>query len=309
MRTCLANCASIIDGQLVAREVDFIRDFEDFENPIVLGDELHLRQILINILGNAVKFTPDGQKIYFRVRHLDRDGQSIFHFEIEDFGIGMKPEFLPHLFEPFSQEDGGTRTNYKGTGIGMTITKNLVDLMGGTIDVTSTLNVGTKFVLEIPLELEEMDLEEQTQQEDRFNLKGMKILLVEDNELNMEIAKEILEWEGITVICAENGQEALDRYQAAAPGEFDAILMDLMMPVMDGLTAARKIRDLDKPEAQSIPILAMTANAFDEDIKKTRDAGMNAHLAKPIQVDVLYATLAKIYMSGRSEEPGRDTNV
>jgi signal transduction histidine kinase/ActR/RegA family two-component response regulator len=301
IRTCLANCASIIDGQLATREVKFIREFEEFENPIVVGDELHLRQILINILGNSVKFTPDGKTIYFRAKRMDKDGVSGFRFEIEDEGIGMKAEFLPHIFEPFSQEDGGTRTSYKGTGIGMSITKSLVELMGGTIQVTSTLNEGTKFVLEIPMKTDADAVVEHTAQEDSFNLKGMKILLVEDNELNMEIAKEILEDEGITVTCAENGEIALEIYEESAPGTFDAILMDLMMPVMDGLTAAQKIREMDRTDAQMLPILAMTANAFDEDIQKTRDAGMNAHLSKPIQVEVLYATLAKFYMNKKKD--------
>jgi signal transduction histidine kinase/ActR/RegA family two-component response regulator len=296
IRTCLANCTSIIDGQLVTRDVEFIKEFEEFQDPIVVGDELHLRQILINILGNAVKFTPDGKKIYFRVNYIEKDGASVFRFEIEDEGIGMKPEFLPHLFDAFSQEDGGTRTTYQGTGIGMAITKILVDIMGGTIAVSSVLNVGTKFTLEIPMEIDSNAVEEHVDQDDSFNLKGMKILLVEDNELNMEIAKEILMCEGVAVTCAENGQSALDIYKNSESGAFDAILMDLMMPVMDGLTAARKIRELDKPEAKTIPILAMTANAFDEDIRKTKEAGMNAHLSKPVQVDMLYATLAKFYV-------------
>jgi signal transduction histidine kinase/ActR/RegA family two-component response regulator len=299
IRTCLANCSSIIEGQLVTRDVEFIKEFEPFRDPIVIGDELHLRQILINVLGNAVKFTPDGKKIYFRVNHIEKDGASAFRFEIEDEGIGMKPEFLPHLYDTFSQEDGGTRTSYKGTGLGMAITKNLVELMAGTIQVSSVLNVGTKFVIEIPMEIDAAAVEEHAHQDDSFNLNGMKILLVEDNELNMEIAKEILECEGIAVTCAENGQDALDIYKRAEPGAFDAILMDLMMPVMDGLTAAEKIRQLDRPEAKTIPILAMTANAFDEDIQKTKEAGMNAHLSKPIQVDMLYATLAKFYMGKR----------
>jgi signal transduction histidine kinase len=301
MRTCLANCASIIEGQLGTREVEFIREFEEMPDPIVMGDELHLRQILINILGNAVKFTPDGKKIYFRARTVERDGVSVFHFEVEDEGIGMKPEFLPHLFETFSQEDGGTRTTYEGTGLGMAITKSLVELMDGTIEVSSELNVGTKFTVEIPLEIDPNAETEHIVQEDGFNLRGMKVLLVEDNVLNMEIAQEILECEDITVTCAENGQVALDLYTGSAPGTFDAIIMDLMMPVMDGLTAAREIRALDRPDASTIPIIAMTANAFDEDRRKTKEAGMNAHLSKPIQVNILYATLAKFYTGNRED--------
>jgi signal transduction histidine kinase/ActR/RegA family two-component response regulator len=296
LRTCLANCASIVEGQLVGRQVDFIREFESCPHPMVVGDELHLQQILINILGNAVKFTPDGKKIYFRARCSETDGQTVFWFEVEDEGVGMKPEFLPHLFDAFSQEDGGTRTTYRGTGIGMSITKSLVELMGGTIQVSSTVDVGTKFVLSIPMELALDDLEAHPQEKKPVDLRGMEVLLVEDNGLNMEIAKELLECEGVAVTCAENGQIALDLYRRSQPGTFDAILMDLMMPVMDGLTAARKIRELPRPDARTIPILAMTANAFDTDIQETKAAGMNAHLAKPVQADVLYAALAKFYV-------------
>jgi signal transduction histidine kinase/ActR/RegA family two-component response regulator len=302
IRACLANCVSIIDGQLASREIDFIQEFEEFDNPIVLGDELHLRQILINILSNAVKFTPDGKKIFFRASRVEKDEKSVFRFEIEDEGIGMKPDFLPHLFDAFSQEDGGTRTNYKGTGIGMAITKSLVELMGGTIGVASTLNIGTAFVVEVPLELGSNCVEEHEHTNEQTDLNGMRVLLVEDNELNMEIAKEVLESEGIIVTCAENGQAALDIYEASECGAFDAILMDLMMPVMDGLTATKKIRELDKPDSKIIPIIAMTANAFEEDMQKTKEAGMNAHLSKPIQIDVLYSTLAKFYTE-RKEAP------
>lgn len=155
LRVCLANCASIIEGQISTRDLVLVQEFEEIAHPSVIGDELHLRQVFINIMGNSVKFTPDGGKIFFRARELSStDGKAVFHFELEDTGIGMKPEFLPHLFDPFVQEDGGTRTTYKGTGLGMTITKKFLDLMGGTVQVESALNVGTKFVLELPLEID-----------------------------------------------------------------------------------------------------------------------------------------------------------
>jgi signal transduction histidine kinase/ActR/RegA family two-component response regulator len=297
---CLCDCVAVIEGQIVTRDLTLVKAFDPFPNPVVIGDQLHLRQILINILGNAVKFTPDGKHIYFQAECMEKDGKSVFRFVIEDEGIGMAPEFLPHLFEPFSQENGGTRTTYKGTGIGMAITKRLVDLMGGTIDVSSTLNVGTKFTLEIPMEIDTKAKKQPTEKMEHFHLQGMKILLVEDNELNMEIAKEILECEGMVVTCAENGQVALDLYAQSEAGTFDAILMDLMMPVMDGLTATMEIRALDRADAKTIPILAMTANAFEEDRQKTKAAGMNAHLSKPIKVDLLYATLAKFYTGAGS---------
>lgn len=303
VRLCLANCASIIEGQLIDRDLELIREFEEAEHPFVIGDELHLRQILINILGNAVKFTPDGGKIYFRAKEIrNTEDNAVFHFEVEDTGIGMKPEFLPHLFDPFEQEDGGSRTTYKGSGLGMAITKKFLDLLGGTVSVESELNVGTKFTIEMPMEIdyEDRDHEEKEQAPD-IVLEGMKILLVEDNELNMEIAKVILEEQGIVVTDAENGQIAVELFAGNPPGTYDVILMDIMMPVMDGLTAAKTIRGLERADAKEIPILAMTANAYDEDVRKTKEAGMNAHLSKPIDSESLLRTLKSFYTEGKGE--------
>jgi signal transduction histidine kinase/ActR/RegA family two-component response regulator len=302
LRECLGNCASIVAGQLMGREVTLVRDFEGIRHPHVIGDELHLRQVFINILGNAVKFTLDGGTITFRADELERSGQTIYHFEIEDTGIGMKQEYLPHLFEAFTQEDDGSRTTYKGTGLGMAITKKFMDLMGGTIQVESQLNVGTKFTLELPMEVDTVVHPEPVPVDVQFDLRGMRVLLVEDNDLNLEIAQEILEEQGVVVTTAENGQQAVERFQSAAPGDFDAILMDIMMPVLDGLSAAKIIRATQRPDAKTIPILAMTANAYDEDIRKTREAGMNAHLSKPIDVEMLYATLANFYARTEREE-------
>lgn len=286
IRAVMDHCASIIGGQLLNRDVEFIKDFEAFEHPLLLGDELHLRQILINILGNSVKFVRDGGTIIFRAREISNsDGKILCHFEIEDTGIGMKQEFLNHIWEAFSQEDGANRTHYKGTGLGMAITKQFVDLIGGTIAVESQLNVGSKFTVEIPFEVNEnAQVLPPPEQEQEVKLEGMRILLVEDNELNMEIAQFMLEAEGITVTTAENGQAAVNIFRKNPPGTFDAILMDVIMPVMDGLIATRTIRALERPDAAEIPIIAMTANAYEEDIKKTKDSGMNAHLSKPIDV-------------------------
>jgi signal transduction histidine kinase/CheY-like chemotaxis protein len=292
---CLESCAAIIEGQLSTRDLELVKEFENFEYPIVTGDELHLRQIFINILGNAVKFTLDGGKIYFRASHYERDGESIFRFEVEDTGIGMSEEFLPHIFEAFTQEDEGSRTNYKGTGLGMAITKQFTELMNGEIWVESELNKGTKFTLEIPLEINRDVKPDTKADEESFDLSGMRIMLVEDNELNMEIAEELLKEQGAEVTSVENGKLALELFEKSDAGTFDAILMDVMMPVMDGLTATQKIRATQKADAKTIPILAMTANAYDEDVRKTKEAGMNAHLSKPIDVVVLYKTLAKFY--------------
>ena len=298
------GCASIIGGQLLNRDVVLIREFGSFAHPDLIGDELHLRQILINILGNSVKFTPDGGKIYFRVSETGcADGKASFHFEIEDTGIGMKPEFLEHIWDPFAQEDGGSRTNYKGTGLGMTITKQFVDMMGGTISVESRLHEGSKFTIDLSFEIDQhVEAADKATENTEQNLEGMRVMLVEDNDLNTEIARFMLEEVGITVTCVENGQLAVEMIQSSEAGSFDVILMDIMMPVMNGLDAARAIRALERPDAKTIPIVAMTANAYDEDIRNAREAGMNAHLAKPIDTALLYRTLGELYHSPDSQK-------
>lgn len=303
IRICIDNCASIIGGQLVTRDIELIKEVEEFEHPHLIGDELHLRQVFINILGNSVKFTQDGGKIYFKAKEKEyADGRALFRFELADTGIGMKEEFLPHLFDAFSQEDGGTRTTYKGTGLGMAITKKFIDLMGGTIEVKSKYNVGTKFVIEIWMDVNQNVKTNEAKKEMHIDLTGMKVLLVEDIELNMEIARCILEEEGAVVTPAVNGQEAVDAFSGNPEGTFDIIIMDIMMPVMDGITATKVIRAMERPDAKTIPIVAMTANAYEEDIHKTREAGMNAHLSKPIDVDMVLKTLAGFY-SGAEKEP------
>lgn len=302
IRTCLNNCASIISGQLATRDIDLVQEFDAFEHPLLIGDELHLRQIFINILGNSVKFTLDGGKIYFRAKELEHsNGKAKFRFELEDTGIGMKAEFVPHLFEAFSQEDGGMRTNYKGTGLGMAITKQFVELLDGTMEVQSELNVGTKFILEFWIDVDYETKVTDSEADNDIELNGMKILLVDDIELNLEIAQSILEEEGVMITLAMNGQEAVDAFAKNPAGTFDAILMDIMMPVLDGIAATKTIRALDRPDAETIPIIAMTANAYDEDIRKTKEAGMNAHLSKPIDVGMMLKTLAGFYHVSKQE--------
>ncbi len=290
----LRHCSSIISGQLQGRDIMFTEEFENIENPHILGDELHLRQVLINILGNAVKFTPDGGRIYFRVREFSTEGEAArFHIEIEDTGIGMKPEFLPHIFEPFAQEDGGNRSSYKGTGLGMSITKKFMDLMGGIVEVQSEPGKGTLFRLELPVEIDREWQGEQEPAGQQTTLAGARVILAEDNDLNMEIAVFMLESLEIEVTAVTDGKAALDAFAAAAPGTFDGILMDVMMPVMDGLTATREIRALEREDAGTIPIIAMTANAYDEDRRKCMEAGMDAHMSKPIDGEVLRKMLVQ----------------
>jgi signal transduction histidine kinase/CheY-like chemotaxis protein len=293
LRTVLDNCSSIIGGQLMQRDVELVEDFDSITHPGIFGDELHLRQVLINILGNAVKFTPDGGKIYFRAKETAfEDNKVSFTFEIEDTGIGMKPEFMAHIWDAFSQEHSGSRTEYKGTGLGMTITKKFVEMMGGTIEVESEFQKGTKFTVKLTCDNNEDAYKEEAPEQGVTRLDGMRVLLVEDNALNAEIAQILLEEAGITVTVAENGQIALDSFRDNPPDTYDVILMDIMMPVMNGLEATRAIRQVDRPDAAKIPILAMTANAYDEDVKKALDAGMNAHFSKPLNIQLLLGALS-----------------
>ena len=301
LKECLNNCASIISGQLVNRDVTLVRDFEGISAPAVIGDELHLRQVFINILGNSVKFTPDGGTIAFRAWEEEADQtkdtkeeqeeKRIFVFELSDTGIGMSKEYLPKLFDAFSQEAGGSRTTYKGTGLGMAITKSFVDLMGGSIQVESELNRGTRFLLRIPMGLGELQETDSESDMDYSSLKGLKVLLAEDNELNTEIAIEILDEVGVSVVSAVNGSEAVRIFRASAPGEFAAILMDIMMPEMNGYEATDAIRKIARPDALTIPIIALSANAYEEDIRKAKEAGMNAHVSKPVAPDMIYKEL------------------
>jgi signal transduction histidine kinase len=291
MRSIVDNCASIISGQLLTRHLTFEQDFQGLDHPYLFGDELHLRQVLINILGNAVKYTPDGGTITFRVReeYLGAD-KVLYRFVCEDNGIGMSEEFQTRIFEAFSQEEGGSRTTYKGTGLGMAITKQFVDLMGGSIKVESKLNEGSRFTVELTFDIDP-EYHEKAETQEHVQLAGMRVLLVEDNDLNVEIAQEMLEDEEMVVDTAANGQIAVEMFTSAPAGTYDVILMDVMMPVMNGYEATRAIRASDHPEGTTIPIIAMTANAYTEDVQAALDAGMDAHVAKPIDFGRLFAVL------------------
>lgn len=293
VRAVMENCLSIIRGQASERSLQIVHEFAQFAHPRVLGDALHLRQIFINILGNAVKFTPDGGMITFRAKEVFSDEVNVkYQFEVEDTGIGMKEDFIGHIWDSFVQEDGNGRSHYKGTGLGMAITKQLVELMGGDIRVQSKVNVGSIFTVILSFPRDVNHVEEHAPEWECISLKGVRVLLVEDNELNREIAVSLLEDEGMTIATAENGLEAVEQFAANPPGTFDVILMDVMMPVMDGLEATRRIRAMDREDAQAIPIVAMTANAFEEDNRKTKEAGMNAHLAKPMDLRIVLKTIS-----------------
>lgn len=270
-------------------------------NPQVMGSPTHVRQIIINLLDNSIKYNKDGGTVTFtsQIKPLD-DNRVLFCFNVSDTGIGMSPEFLKHIYEPFAQEGNDARSKFQGTGMGMPIVKSLVDLMGGTIEVTSELGTGSTFYVQIPLAIDTCP-KIQTQTSVRaltVSLAGMSVLLAEDNQLSAEIAQTLLETEGIVVTHAENGSDAVDLYLSRPAGSFNAILMDIMMPGMDGYEAARTIRLSGKADAADIPIIALTANAFAEDAQAARDAGMNAHLPKPLDFNKLKDMLACIKKNG-----------
>ena len=271
------------------RDIEIIQKDCGAANARLVGSPIHLKRLMMNIIGNAIKYNKDHGKIYITCKEIENNGK-IMHleFKCEDTGIGMSPEFMEHIFEPFTQENTTSRTKYAGTGLGMSITKSLVDKMGGTITVESEKGKGSTFDVILPFEIDTSAPTQKLVQEmtENISIKGVNILLVEDNDLNMEIAKFFLEEAGANVTEAWNGQEALDAFKQSS-NAFDAILMDVMMPVMDGYAATREIRKLDA----NIPIIAMTANAFAEDRLASKEAGMNAHISKPLDKKLLIDTV------------------
>ena len=303
----LEGCYSVVAGQAAEKKLVLYKDFSGITCHHLSGDELHLRQILINILGNAIKFTPEEGKVEFLAEdRITGSGESELTMIIRDNGIGMSEEFQKKIFEPFSQAEGAARNKYNGTGLGMSIVKQLVDLMGGKIDLQSAIGKGSTFTVQLRLPVEEAPAQRESSDGEADYLSGLHVLLAEDNELNMEIACYILEECGMEVTPAWNGQEALDQYVQQEAGSFDIILMDVMMPVMDGVEAARAIRSSGKPDAEEILIVAMTANAYAEDGKITMAAGMNRHLAKPIEREELIRTLSELVCEKNRGKNGKE---
>ena len=291
------NCCSIVRGQIEEKGINF-KTRINVEHTRVFVDILHLRQVLINILGNAAKFTPEGGTIDFNVLETGfYKGRVQIKFIIKDTGIGMSEEFLEHIFEPFSQENNGSRTNYNGTGLGMSISKQFIDLMGGKMSVESAKGKGSTFTVFLSLEVDNSEkplYEKKKETVSDSNLNGVKILLAEDNELNMEIAVALLEDAGATVKTAVDGKIAYEMFTESEKGTYDIILMDIMMPNMNGYEATRAIRASSHESAKTIPIMAMTANAFDEDRIKAIEAGFNAHASKPINFPALVSEIKRL---------------
>lgn len=288
------NVGTITEAQAKMRNLQCERSVE-VEHRYVIGSPVHVRQILANLTSNAVKYNKTGGTITLSTRELRPDGDKVWlEFTCADTGIGMSEEFQKHAFDLFAQENTEARTSYLGTGLGLAIVKSLVELMGGMLSFTSKKGEGTTFKVVLPFGMSKKPQQTQDEQEaDNVSLKGMKVLVVEDNALNMKIEEFMLEREGAVITKAFNGQEAVNIFADSEPGTFDIILMDIMMPVMDGLTATRTIRALHHDDASTIPIIALSANAFAEDKEESKKAGFTGHLAKPLEAQKLFAVMRK----------------
>lgn len=285
---------SIIEPMAVERGVQIHLEYNvPAQTPYVYGSSNHLRQIFLNIYGNCIKYNRIGGTVTARVEVISlTESTCTYRWTISDTGIGMSEAFLAHIFEPFVQERNDARSTYNGTGLGMSIVKGLLEQMNGTISVTSKEGKGSTFTVTIPLEIAPTPVHRPSPAAADTDIRGKKLLLAEDNELNAEIAEILLMDKGADVTLAKDGKQALEQFEASQPGAFDAILMDVMMPVMDGLAATRAIRRLGRPDAKAVPIIAMTANAYREDAEACIQAGMNAHLAKPLDMDKVFAAIA-----------------
>ena len=280
----------VIDQMAAEQNIRIVWEKKAVTHWDLIGSPGHVKRVMMNILSNAVKYNRANGQIYISCREIpsEQPGWTTIEFVCRDTGIGMTETFQKHIFEPFAQEHTGSRTKYAGTGLGMAITKNLVEKMGGTITFESEEGTGTTFVIRIPFRIDTgRSGRAETEEKPEVSIKGLHILLAEDNELNMEIAEFMLQNEGADVVKAWNGREAVEIFGKSEPGEFDVILMDIMMPVMNGYEATKMIRSLEREDAKVIPVIAMTANAFTEDRLKAKEAGMDEHIAKPVDPKLL----------------------
>ena len=295
LQELLNEVLTVIEKLAQERDIEVIRENFSVTHWDVVGSPGHVKRLMMNILGNAVKYNKDHGKIILSLREEEgEEGRAVYTFTCEDTGIGMSREYQKRIFEPFTREDESVKTAYNGTGLGMPIAKKLTETMGGSISFTSEKGKGTTFTITLPFLIDKAaGRAEKTTEEAEASIRGVRILLVEDNELNMEISEFIIAEKGAVVTKAWNGKEAVETFANAPEGAFDVILMDVMMPVMDGCEAAKEIRALPRKDAKAIPIIAMTANAFTEDKIRTREAGMNEHLSKPLAPDLVVKTITK----------------
>lgn len=291
----LEDCITILSPQAEEREIHLELEDSGLRHSRVIGNPLHLKQILMNVIDNAVKYNRPKGSIFVRAEETAFCGETAScRFVIEDTGIGIGEDFKEHIFEPFTQEHQGARTNYSGVGLGMSIVKKLVDQMQGTVEVDSRVGKGSVVEITLPVRIDETWNRRPAEEVWSGDVAGMHVLLVEDNEINCEIVEYILKEAGAEVVTANDGKAAVDTFAASAPGTFDCILMDLMMPVMSGYEAARVIRGLDRTDAASVPIIALSANAFEEDIALAKDAGMSEHLAKPVNILKMFTVMSRL---------------
>ena len=287
----------VIEQIAAEQNIRIVWEKKEIKHRDLIGSPRYVKRVIMNILSNAVKYNRENGQIYISCREIpsEQPEMPIIEFVCRDTGIGMTDEFQKHIFEPFAQEHTGSRTKFSGTGLGMPITKKLVEKMGGTITFESEKGVGTTFVIRVPFKIDpDADKREEQKEVSEKSIKGLHILLAEDNELNMEIAEFAIQNEGAEVTKAWNGQEAVEIFEKSRSGEFDVILMDIMMPVMNGYEATKMIRSLDREDAKEVPIIAMTANAFTEDRIRAKEAGMDEHVAKPVDVELLKKVIHKL---------------
>ena len=295
----------VIEQMATEQNIRILWEEKEVTHWNLIGSPGHVKRVLMNILSNAVKYNKENGYVYISCREIpsEQTAMTTLEFVCRDTGIGMTEAFQKRIFEPFAQEHAGSRTKFAGTGLGMPITKKLVEKMGGTISFESKEGIGTTFLIRIPFRID-TDRKDRTEAEEKTetSIQGLHVLLTEDNELNMEIAEFVLQNEGTVVTKAWNGQEAVDIFRKSSPGEFDVILMDIMMPVMNGYEAAKMIRSLDREDAKVIPIIAMTANAFIEDRMRAKEAGMDEHIAKPVDGKLLVKVINELVKHNQREQ-------
>lgn len=295
----------VIEQMATEQNIRILWEEKEVTHWNLIGSPVHVKRVLMNILSNAVKYNKENGYVYISCREIpsEQTAMTTLEFVCRDTGIGMTEAFQKRIFEPFAQEHAGSRTKFAGTGLGMPITKKLVEKMGGTISFESKEGTGTTFVIRMPFRID-TDRKDRTETEEKMetSIQGLHVLLTEDNELNMEIAEFVLQNEGAVVTKAWNGQKAVDIFRKNRPGEFDVILMDIMMPVMNGYEAAKMIRSLDREDAKVIPIIAMTANAFTEDKMRAKEAGMDEHIAKPVDGKLLVKVINELVKRNQREK-------